>query len=353
MTIELKNMLAKIAEQTLLRSFQFSDRERLDKEDKRWYVWDWSIGVGFCGLWQAYDHLRKNEYAISMKKWIDERLDRNGIGSICVNTNALLLSVLRLRELRDEEKYEPLCQAFDSYLMRQAPRTPSGTVAHTVIQQAYDGEVWADTLFMSMVYLAKRGMLLNDDGRWQEAVNQLALHMKLLADRQTGLFYHGWDDVSKQPLGVKWGRGNAWIIVSAIEILETVPSDIPEKTAIVQALHAQIDALAILQDESGLWRTVLDRSDTYLESSVTAGVAYGILKGIRLGMIDERYRTVADKAVLGLTRQIDDQGNVLKGSTGTPIKADAMEYNLIPYRVTPFTQGLAMMALSEYLHWKG
>ena len=39
-------------------------------------------------------------------------------------------------------------------------------------------------------------------------------------------------------------------------------------------------ALAKYQDESGLWHTLINDSNSYLESSATAGFAYGILKAV-------------------------------------------------------------------------
>jgi unsaturated rhamnogalacturonyl hydrolase len=74
-------------------------------------------------------------------------------------------------------------------------------------------------------------------------------------------------------------------------------------------------------------------------------VAAGVLKGIRLGLIDDRYEEMAQKAIQALVAKIDDEGNVVGGSSGTAIKENVAEYNAVPLAVTPFTQGLALMAL--------
>ena len=200
---------------------------------------------------------------------------------------------------------------------------------------------------MSIVYLTQRGLYLNSRAHLEEAAKQRVLHINSLYDEKDDLFYHGWDDVAKTPMGIKWGRGNAWIIVSMIEMLESIPLDAPERTAHLGKLNNQMAALEEHQDSNGYWRTVLDHHDTYPETSVTAGVAAGALKGIRLGLIDDKYQEMAQKAIQALVAKIDDEGNVLGGSSGTAIKENVAEYNDVPLAVTPFTQGLALMALCE------
>jgi unsaturated rhamnogalacturonyl hydrolase len=346
---DIQETVAKIAEQTL--SLAFDGREpkvpNHTFEARRWQQWDWSMGVAFYGLWKAYDIDHDDAYVARMKEWIDARIDR-GIQTICVNTNALLTTVLRLHQRYSEERYEKICRVYDDYLLETAPRVPCGALAHTTLGSQYSGQVWADTLFMSILYATQRSLVLNDRGYLYEAIRQLILHVEKLFDAHTGLFYHGWNDVEQCALGGRWGRANAWVIVSVVEILELVPFDFPEKQDLLNRLHHQVAALQELQDMEGCWRTVLDHPETYAETSATAGVAYGVLKGIRLGLVAEPYAPMAQRGIKWLLRTMDDDGNVLHGSSGTPIKQNVGEYAHIPYAITPFTQGLALMALCEY-----
>lgn len=342
-------ILTKVADRTTELSSKYSEADVLnDKEAARWIRWDWSIGVAFYGLGKTYDLTKNEKYITKMKQWIDERIETEP-KTVCVNTNALLTTILRLDQLFHDTKYHDLFDKFDRYLFEKAPRVPCNAIAHTVVGKDYTGEVWADTLFMSIIYLVQRGLTLQNEKYIQEAINQLVLHINCLFDPKTGLFYHGWDDNGKKPLGVKWGRGNSWITASTVEIVSAIPFDFPEKQVILERLDQQLAALGKLQDETGLWRTVLDNPDTYLETSVTAGVIYGTLKGIRLGLVHQEHAQMADRAFTGLLAKIDNTGNVTGGSSGTPIKADSLEYNKIPLAITPFTQGLALMALSEML----
>jgi unsaturated rhamnogalacturonyl hydrolase len=347
MAIDTRKVLKKVTERTLDLAFRY-DQDDLDRvsDAQRWANWDWYMGVAFYGLWKAHELLENDAYILRIKQWIDQRIE-TGIQTVCVNTCAPMTTVLRLHQLYPEERYETLCQTFDDYILNQAPWTPSGAMAHTVIGQDFVGQVWADTLFMSIIYLTQRGLYLHSRAHLEEAARQRVLHLDSLYDEKDGLFYHGWDDVAKKPLGVKWGRGNAWIIVSMMEMLESIPLDAPERTAHLEKLNSQMAALEEHQDSNGYWRTVLDHHDTYPETSVTAGVAAGALKGIRLGLIDDKYQEMALKAIQALVAKIDDEGNVVGGSSGTAIKENVAEYNAVPLAVTPFTQGLALMALCE------
>jgi unsaturated rhamnogalacturonyl hydrolase len=348
-------LLGRVARQTLSLSLNRSEADVQSgvPEAARWVRWDWSIGVAFYGLLQASEFLGDPALITGMKKWLDERLaDATRLPMPSINTTALLPLVLHLYEMTGDPKYEQVCQFFDNYLLNEIPRTPDGAWTHTVVGRVYSNEVWADTLFMAGLYMVRRGRFLQNDHFLQEAARQFELHFAMLYDEQSRLFYHGWDAANWRALGVKWGRGNAWALASAIEYLEIWRKLDVAAPIWLPTIQNQVEALLPLQTADGSWRTVLDSPATYPETSATAGIAYGLAKGVRLGIWHSaqaaRYLAAADQAGAALARQIDAEGNVLGGSTGTPIKADANEYNNVPCRVTPFTQGLALLALSEF-----
>jgi unsaturated rhamnogalacturonyl hydrolase len=44
---------------------------------------------------------------------------------------------------------------------------------------------------------------------------------------------------------------------------------------------------------------------------------------------------------------VNERGDVTQSSGGTPVMPTATSYNAVPYAVTGFSQGLAMLALSQ------
>ncbi|MFI2856186.1 glycoside hydrolase family 88 protein [Paenibacillus sp. JSM ZJ436] len=328
---------------TLHQSLHYSLQE---EQSWRWDSWSWNMGVAFYGIYQAFARNENYEYVRAMKEWVYHNLDN--IPNLSVNTNAMMLPILLMQKVTDlSPEVTALFQTYDEYVLNDAPRISSGAIAHTTEHKSHSDQVWADTLFMSVIYLVTRGKLLGNSVYIDSGLHQLLLHMNHLRDVRDGLYFHGWSDQQKRHLGVKWGRGNAWIAVSAIELLE-LASDHPLRDTIIKMLEQQLTSLSSLECPEGGWRTVLDHPDTYAEASVTAGIAYAVMKGIRLGFVDEKHSQMAIRAVKRLQGWIDEEGYVLNGSGGTPILESWQEYQDRECYVTPFTQGLALLALCEY-----
>ena len=107
-------------------------------------------------------------------------------------------------------------------------------------------------------------------------------------------------------------------------------------------------ALAACQDpETGLWHTLLNHPDSYLETSASAAIAYGMRKGVRLGLLDASFAEPADRAVRGVCAQIGPDGTVGGVSYGTPVGDTEDFYRTIPIQPTAYGQGLTYLMLTE------
>ena len=97
-----------------------------------------------------------------------------------------------------------------------------------------------------------------------------------------------------------------------------------------------------------MWHTLLDHEDSYLESSCTAGFGYGILLGIKLGLLDEKYKDIASKALPAILDAIDENGVLNLCSYGTPMGRESLDwYREIPIHPMPYGQAMAMLFLIE------
>jgi unsaturated rhamnogalacturonyl hydrolase len=218
-----------------------------------------------------------------------------------------------------------------------------------------------DTLMMTVLSLAKIGRLLNRPTYIQESVRQFLLHIQYLFDPTTGLFFHGWKFDTSAPGSVghnfaqaRWARGNSWltiVIPDFIELLDLPPDD-GVRMHLISTLEAQCRALERLQDENGMWRTLLDvpqSEGSYQEASATAGFAYGILKAVRKRYIDRRFEAVAMKAVKAVLERIGADGELKEVSFGTAMGHDLQHYKDIALTSMPYGQAMAMMMLGEVL----
>ncbi len=315
----------------------------------RYQYWEWTQGVGLFGLWKLFCYEKKEIYLDTLKKYYDRQI---GIGfpALNVNTAAPYLTMSFLAEYTGEEKYMRPCVEAAREIMESFPRTKEGGFQHKTSDSVNEQELWDDTLYMTVLFLANMGRILQDDEMKAEAEYQFLLHDKYLCDRATGLWYHGWSFQEKNNFaGAFWGRGNCWITMAIPEFLEIHDCSRPVKRLLVNTLNAQIASLQAYQAPDGMWHTLVDDEDSYVEASATCGFAYGILKAVKDGLADRSCLETAARAAAPILDYISDEGVVNQVSYGTPMGRLSKDfYKEIELRPMPYGQALAILFLMEY-----
>lgn len=320
-------------------------------DTKGWNGWEWTHGVGLYGIWQYYQQTGDTAMRDIIDSWFADRF-AEGATTKNVNTMAPFLTLAYRYEETGNAAYLPWLDSWAEWAMNEMPRTESGGMQHITLAEENHQQMWDDTLMMTVLPLAKIGKLLNRPEYVEEAVYQFLLHVQNLMDRESGLWFHGWNYEGRHNFArARWARGNSWLTIVIPDFLELV--DLPEHSAVrrylVQVLDTQIAALARCQDDSGLWHTLLDDPDSYLEASATAGFAYGILKAVRKRYVSQAYTEVAEKAIRGIVANISAQGELLQTSFGTGMGSDLDFYRDIPLTSMPYGQAMAILCLTEYL----
>lgn len=309
-------------------------------------IWQWDQGVAMYGFAKAYDATKDEKILDFIEKWTNYHLDKMDFG-YSINTTAPLLGVLTLLENgRYDESYESVCKKFADWCLVECKRADRGVFEHTCTENTYDGQVWADTLFMGCIFLIKWGIYKNDNLYIKEAIRQFILHYKFLSDSETGLIYHGYDCNDREKKGVLWGRGNGWFAVASVEAIKLIPKNMIGYDKIVENFKKHFEGVVKFQNDDGTWNTVIDRKDTYSEMSVTAAFAYTAYYAVDLKIVDSQYEYVYEKGLYALKANIDKNGNVINGSLGTCVMDNYMNYNSIGKGYSYFMQGLAMIVLS-------
>jgi len=320
-------------------------------DTKGWAGWEWTHGIGLYGIYQYYQQTGDEKMRAVIDDWFTARLTE-GTPTKNVNTMSPFLTLAYRYEETGNEEWRPYLERWAEWVMFEMPRTDKGAMQHIVYNNENHQQMWDDTLMMSVLPLAKIGKLLDRPEFIEEATYQFLIHVQYLMDRQTGLWFHGWTfDGHHNFAQARWARGNSWLTIAIPEFLELV--DLPENNAtrryLLQVLESQVSALAKCQDDSGLWHTLLDDPHSYLESSATAGFAYGILKAVRKRYIDASYAPVAEKAIQGVIKHINPAGELTQTSFGTAMGSDLEFYRQIALTSMPYGQAMAILCLSEYL----
>ncbi len=323
--------------------------------------WDWPQGVGLYGLSLLQDYEHSDRFMDFFRNWFASNVER-GLPSRNINTTCPYLTLLQILDRIPEpekSRYEAMCLEQADWLMNGLPRTGDGGFQHVTTGIGdrngvilNEGQLWLDTLFMAVLFLQQMGLRYHREDWCAEATHQVLVHIKYLYCKNNGLFYHGFSFLRNDNFGgIFWCRGNSWFTLGLTLFLENADYiDNGTRQYITDTFRTHVAALCSCQAKSGLFHTILDDPTSYEESSGTAAMAAGILRGIQLGLIDESYRECADRAIRALCECIDQDGTVQKVSAGTAMGMNADHYKGISVRPMAYGQALTLIALCEALH---
>ncbi len=150
-----------------------------------------------------------------------------------------------------------------------------------------------------------------------------------------GLFFHGPD------AHFFWGRGNGWVAAGIAEVLLELPKNNPHYSVIHEGYLKMMKTLAESQTVDGMWRQLIDHSESFEETSSTAMFGYAMSVGIRLGLLtEEPYKSAYKKAWDALFQYTNDDGKIREVCVGTGQSQDVNFYLNRP-RVTGDLHGQA------------
>lgn len=333
----------------------YHDPQETDPHGGNWGMdmerWDWNPGVGLIAVADYYQLTGEGRALKFLADWMERHLPVQSPVRT-VNATSPFAVLPQLHAWTGHSIYKTFAIEWGEWLLHEAPRTASGAIQHTVKNpasvQKLKEQVWADTIFMGVLFLARLSRLTGDPAYYKEALRQLDLHFDALQDPQTGVLFHGYNCATNDHLSAaRWARGNAWIVVGTPMIAAESPNESPLPDRIQQKYRTLVDGLLRYQGENGLWPTVMDHPAFCSEASGSAGIAAGILKAVRAGLLDESYTAAAACTVRGLLPLILPSGEVTSVSGGTPIMNTIEDYNKIPCIPTQYGQGLTLMLLAE------
>jgi rhamnogalacturonyl hydrolase YesR len=226
---------------------------------------------------------------------------------------------------------QPLIDNFAQYISTKQFRLADGTLAR---KRPMMDSLWLDDLYMSVPALAQMGKLTGDRKYYDDAVKQVMQFSGRMFNKDLGLYMHGWIAGMTVHPEFHWARANGWALMAMTELLEVLPEDHPGRAAVLDLFRAHIRGLAACQAHNGLWHQLLDRNDSYLETSATAIYTFCAARAINRGWIDPlAYGPMAQLAWNALTTRINAQGQVEGTCVGTGMGFDPAFYYYRPQSV--------------------
>ena len=237
---------------------------------------------------------------------------------------AMGAAVIEVYQLDNRKEYRQYIDNAANHIMKVQDRLADGTLCRKFPKEM---TVWADDAYMSTSFLTQMGKMTGEKKYFDEAARQLINIDKYLWCPEKQLYYHCYYTGLKRNGVAFWGRANGWIMVSLADLIEAMPVNHPKRTKLISLLDKQIVGASRYQNANGMWNQLLDKSDSYDESSVTAMFVYAIAKALNNKWIDSSYASVAKTGWSVLkNKEITADGRFTNVCVGTGITDDIPFY---------------------------
>jgi len=326
-----------------------TERTQLKQGGFRLTSYEW--GVTYSAVLDAYQATGDNTYRdyvykrhrllanivpsyrklLEQKKKIDGNIRRVIDPHALDDAGAVCTSMIKAQLLDNTLPLRPLIDNYIDYIYNKEYRLSDGTFARLRPQK---NTIWLDDMFMGIPALAYMGRLTGETKYYDDAARQIKQFASRMWVPEKNLFRHGWVEAMEPHPAFHWGRANGWAILTMCEVLDVLPESHQQRPEILNLLRKHAAGLAALQHHDGFWHQLLDRQDTYLESSATAIYAYCLAHAVNRGWIDAKaFAPVALLAWQAVASSVNDRGQVENVCVGTGMGFDAAFYAYRPVHV--------------------
>jgi unsaturated rhamnogalacturonyl hydrolase len=305
-------------------------------------AYEW--GVTYSGMLHAGEitgdprfdeYVRKRMQFIASIEPYFRQLAENGLPE----SNNPLRSVLSPRALDDSgsmcaamikaqraglANLQPMINRYADYISTKQYRLPDGTLAR---QRPMMDSLWLDDLYMSVPALSQMGCLTGDGKYYDDAARQVLQFSSRMFDPDKNLYLHGWVEGMDVHPAFYWGRANGWALLAMTELLDVLPKNHPHRESIMSQFRQLVRGLTACQGPNGLWHQLLDRNDSYYETSASAIYTYCIAHGVNRGWLNSlAYGPMVVLAWNGVASQVNVAGQVEGTCVGTGMGFDPAFY---------------------------
>lgn len=270
-------------------------------------------------LGEVYPHVKKywdeNGYqmrlgAMETPKWLDD----------CGAMTAAMIKAT-LADPQQAKVFRPLLDNWFNFVMYKEYRLGDGILAR---HRPAPNSVWLDDMYMGITPIAFRGKLSQTERGdltqkyYNEAINQVLLFKKYLWIPEKNLYRHGWIEGMSEHPDYHWARANGWAVLTMCDVLDAVPERTQGWTEVRDLLVSLLRSLAQYQSPEGTWHQLIDKTESYLETSASAMYVYGYAHAINKGWLDRTaYQDIARAGWNGVAKQVNEKGQVENTCVGT------------------------------------
>jgi rhamnogalacturonyl hydrolase YesR len=306
--------------------------------------WSYTVGVAMAGMIQVSDvtgDQRFKDYTLKNFDFIFDHLDYfraqakefglqpRGYRRLqdmheLDDCGAMGAALVKAYEKKKDPRYRATINVVDDFISHKMSRMPDGTLARHRPQPV---SLWADDLYMSVPFLAQMGKLTGERRYYDDAAKQIISQADHLLNPQTGLWDHSWfENTAVNDPKFYWGRAEGWALMATAELLSVMPEDHPDRPKVLDIYRRAVQGVAAVQSGNGLWHQLLDKSDSYLETSASAMFTFAIARGVNRGWISPVYAPVAQAGWQAVATKVMEDGRIDGICVGTTAAYDAVYY---------------------------
>jgi len=230
-----------------------------------------------------------------------------------------------------DKQLRPWIDNYVQFVSSRQFRLADGTLARN---RPLPNSLWLDDLYMSVPCLAQAGKLTGDKRYFDDAAKQILQFADRMFVKEHGLFRHGWVQGMEFHPVFHWARANGWAIMAMAELLDVLPEDHAARPRILTLFRDHAAGLMAAQGHAGLWHQLLDRRESYEETSASAMFVFGMARGINRGWLDPlAFGPTVSLGWNAVARKVNDKGQVEGTCVGTGMAWDPMFYMYRPVHV--------------------
>jgi unsaturated rhamnogalacturonyl hydrolase len=305
--------------------------------------WTYSTGVALAAMLRVSDvtsDQRYRDYALKNFDFIFDHLDyfRRQASQFGPQPRGFR-RLLDMRELDDcgamgaalikayakkqDPRYRDTIHLAAEFISHKMMRMPDGTLARP---RPLPVSIWTDDMYMSVPFLAQMGQLTGERKYFDDAARQVIQMSARVLNPANGLYDHAWFQGVEPDPRFYWGRADGWALMAVAELLSVMPEDHPDRSRVLEIFRTAVRGAAEVQGSTGLWHQLLDRPDSYLETSASAMFAFAIARGVNRGWISPAYGPVAQSGWQAVAKRVRDNGEIDGICVGTTAAYDAVYY---------------------------
>ncbi|OIP83990.1 MAG: hypothetical protein AUK44_03735 [Porphyromonadaceae bacterium CG2_30_38_12] len=216
-------------------------------------------------------------------------------------------------------------------MLKLQKRSPEGLMTANF---AKDDQIFIDVAFAITPFYLYTGLKSGNQEYLNVAVNQTLELFKILKDKKTGLLhqargFNGVGSISED----NWSRGNGWGAFAIACLVRDLPESHPKRNEVVAVAQQFFTSAVRLQNKEGLWHQEMTDKSSYVETSGSGLILYGLGIMLEKNLLDAKYLDNFKLGLRGFTSYIGSDGSVSHTcfSCLAPNKGTKSDYKLRPW----------------------